>query len=117
MQRILVIEDDDILREGIVYILRSQGFEVFEATDGYDGVELAQSLLPDLITCDINLPGYRGREIAEILANYPATATIPIVFITAGDPFSLGNLVRCAYTFLEKPFEVKDLVAVIYEYL
>lgn len=117
MQRILVIEDDEILREGIVYILGSQGFEVFEAVDGHDGVNLAQSLLPDLITCDINLPVYRGWEVAEILAGYPSTATIPIIFITAGDPFSLGNLVQCAYTFLEKPFEVKDLVAVINEYL
>lgn len=117
MTTILVIEDDDLLREGIVFVLQSAGFEVLDNATGEEGIALAQSKLPDLITCDLNLPMMTGEEIAEILASDASTANIPILFITGREPTALSSTIQCKYTFVQKPFEPDKLVALIREFV
>jgi len=116
MKRILVIDDDDDLRESLRMVLQMEGFEVFEAADGAHGVELAQTIQPDLITCDMKMPGYDGSQVMEILSSSPETAHVPIVFISAGDN-AVADTVHTHYRFVQKPFDVLQLISMIKQHV
>jgi DNA-binding response OmpR family regulator len=83
MKKILVIEDEASVRTNILEILQSGGFEVIIAEDGEAGVQLAQQHIPDLIICDIMMPGLDGYFVLTALREQPDTAMIPFVFLTA----------------------------------
>jgi CheY-like chemotaxis protein len=83
MARILLVEDDLLNREMISRYLLIQGFEVITAVDGAQGVELAQSQLPDLILMDMGLPILSGWQATAQLKASPDTHAIPIVALTA----------------------------------
>jgi len=83
MKKILVIEDDLSVGTNILEILQSGGFEVIIAEHGESGVELAKQYLPDLIICDIMMPGLDGYGVLTALREDPTTAMIPFVFLTA----------------------------------
>lgn len=72
MKRILVIEDEQFIRENIVEILESNDFEVLSAPDGRLGVELALQHLPDLILCDVMMPDLDGHGVLSELRAHPA---------------------------------------------
>src|SRR5713226_10736377 len=80
--RILVIEDNQTNLDLISYLLRAYGYEVMTATDGAAGIAAA-SETPDLIICDIQMPGIDGYEVARRLRAERATARIPLVAVTA----------------------------------
>jgi len=83
MTKILVIEDETILREEIVEWLTMEGYEAVGAEDGMAGVESALRYLPNLIVCDILMPRLDGYGVLfEVHAN-PATVNIPFIFLTA----------------------------------
>ena len=83
MTKILVVEDEAILREEIVEWLTMEDYTAFSAEDGLIGVEAAFRQLPDLIVCDVTMPHLDGYSVlAELNAN-PATAGIPFIFVTA----------------------------------
>ena len=63
VSKILVIDDEDSFRQVIIKFLSKQGFEVVAASDGKAGVGLAAETLPDLIVCDLNMPGMDGYEV------------------------------------------------------
>jgi CheY-like chemotaxis protein len=83
MPTILVIEDDSAIKEAISDILELAGFQVLSADDGLAGVSLAREQRPDLIICDIVMPFLDGYGVLAKLRQYPQTATIPFVFLTA----------------------------------
>jgi CheY-like chemotaxis protein len=83
MARILVVEDNEANQELVTRFLRREGFEVIQATDGVTGVALAQSQVPDLILMDLSLPELDGWEATRQIRANPATATIPIIALTA----------------------------------
>jgi DNA-binding NarL/FixJ family response regulator len=83
MKSILVIEDHPVMRQKTVSLLTLEGFEVHEAGDGHEGLQAARTQLPDLILCDIMLPGLDGYQVLEQLRAHPATATTPFLFLTA----------------------------------
>ena len=113
MKRILVIDDDSRLRHHCAAILRQDGHEVREAADGREGAEFARRDLPDLILCDITMPGMNGHRVLETLRADPATAHLPFVFLTgwneAADVRMGMNL--GADDYLTKPAEPADLLA------
>ena len=81
-KKILVVDDE---KETVLYltsILRRVNYEVISATSGQEAVGLAKERLPDLIVLDIVLPDIDGGEVASILSKDPATADIPIIFLT-----------------------------------
>lgn len=82
MPHILVIEDEAAVRASLVELLRSRGFEVDAAADGLQGVSLAREYLPDLIICDVMMPGLDGYDVLTTLRATPATASIPFIFLT-----------------------------------
>ena len=83
MKRIVVIEDEEALLKNIVDMLELSGFEVASADDGEAGLELVQQQPPDLVICDITMPGMDGYEVLMKIRDNPATVTTPFIFLTA----------------------------------
>lgn len=83
MARILVIEDNPINLELMTYLLRAWGHEPVATADGEAGVAQARRERPDLIVCDIQLPGIDGYEVARRLKAEPVLAGVPLVAVTA----------------------------------
>lgn len=83
MAKILVIEDENILREEVIEWLTLEGNEALGAVDGMEGVEYAFQHLPDLIVCDIAMPRLNGYEVLFAIHAHPASAQIPFIFMTA----------------------------------
>jgi CheY-like chemotaxis protein len=83
MRRILVVEDNEMNRDGLSRMLVRQGFEVLVAVDGLDGLEVAQAEQPDLILMDLAMPQVDGWECARRLKAEPRTRAIPIIALSA----------------------------------
>ncbi|MCT7949571.1 response regulator [Ancylothrix sp. C2] len=83
MAKILVIEDERIIRENILELLETEDFEVFGAENGKVGIALAIENKPDLIVCDVMMPEIDGYGVLKALREQPSTATIPFIFLTA----------------------------------
>ena len=110
-QRILVIEDDTAIREGIVDALKMSGYAVSQAEDGDLGLDLAITSDCDLVLLDLILPGLDGLEILrEIRATRP---TLPVVILTARGEESdrVTGLRMGADDYVVKPFSLKELLA------
>ncbi|MBW4573727.1 MAG: response regulator [Aphanothece sp. CMT-3BRIN-NPC111] len=115
MNKILVIEDEQFIRDVILEILEAENFEAISAENGEIGVELAQEIIPDLIICDIMMPKLDGYGVLNELRQYPVTATIPFIFLTAKadkadwrQGMDLG-----ADDYLTKPFSNEELLGAI----
>jgi DNA-binding response OmpR family regulator len=109
--RILVVEDDASILEGLQAALEAEGYEVVVATDGQQGWQKAQSRDLALLVLDLMLPGMSGLEIAKKLRD--AGRTLPIIMLTAKgdeDDRVLG-LELGADDYLTKPFSVRELLA------
>jgi len=83
MKKILVIEDNNDVRENIAELLELSNYKVFSAEDGKKGVELAIHETPDLIICDIMMPVLDGYGVLHLLNRHIATYGIPFIFLTA----------------------------------
>jgi DNA-binding NarL/FixJ family response regulator len=83
MKTILVIEDQPVMRNKTVTILKMEGYEVLEAADGAEGIRIAQDELPDLILCDIMMPERDGYDVLQAVRVNRPTATTPFIFFTA----------------------------------
>lgn len=83
MAKILLIEDERLLREEVSEWLLLESFEVLCAADGLEGVEVAQHERPDLVISDITMPKLDGHGVLMTLRSDPATATLPFIFMTA----------------------------------
>ena len=83
MRKILIIEDEEMIRANIKELLEVEEFEVWEAENGEVGVNLAQTQQPDLILCDVMMPVLDGYGVLEKLRRNPVTAAIPFIFMTA----------------------------------
>jgi CheY-like chemotaxis protein len=81
--RILVIEDNPYSLDLMVYVLNAFGYAPLTAGDGLEGVAVALREQPDLILCDIQLPGIDGYEVARRLKETTALRTVPLVAVTA----------------------------------
>lgn len=115
MQRILVIDDEPVLREATTLTLQRKGFDTIEAKDGVEGAEIAMRSLPDLILCDVNMDQMDGYALLEELRKQPATATIPFIFMTGmGDAESMRKGMNLgADDFLSKPFTAPQLYSTV----
>ena len=110
---ILIIEDEDDIRDLMVYNLEREGFIVHAAADGEAGLELAQQHTPDLILLDLMLPGLDGIEVCRQLRADNATANIPVIMVTAKGEESdvVLGLGIGADDYVTKPFSPRELVA------
>ena len=115
MKKILVVEDTAAVREEILDLLRFEGFDVIGAEDGLFGVQRAREFLPDLIICDILMPGLDGYGVLEALRKEPVTAMIPFLFLTAkaAKEDIRQGMEFGADDYLTKPFYTEELLAAI----
>ncbi len=112
MKKIVLIEDNLDVRETTADILELASYEVITAENGKEGIEKATTHRPDLIICDIMMPGLDGYGVLHILSKNPETAHIPFIFLTAkaekADVRKGMNL--GADDYLTKPFEEMELL-------
>lgn len=115
MKKILVIDDEEWLREMIQVALRQRGYEVIEADNGAAGVEKARKELPDLILCDVNMGKMDGYATLSSLRNEPATAAIPFILMTglADNAGMRHGMELGADDYLPKPFTIDGLYAAV----
>ena len=117
--KILVIEDNEQNLYLISFILGKYGYEVVQARDGDEGIELAGRVKPTLIILDIQLPVMDGYEVARRLKETPETSDIPIVAITSyamvGD--RERTLAAGCTGYIEKPINPETFIAEIEKYL
>lgn len=108
--KILVVEDELVLRETLSYNLTKQGYEVITAEDGKQGVDLGLKEVPDLILLDIMLPIMDGFEVCRVLRQ---ETSCPIIMLTArGDEVDkVVGLEVGADDYLTKPFSMRELLA------
>lgn len=112
---ILIIEDNEDIRESVVEILELANYEVFEAVNGRDGVDLATTHLPDLILCDIMMPELDGYGVLYLLNKNPQTAATPFIFLTAkAERIDMRKGMEMgADDYLTKPFDDVELLNAI----
>ncbi len=112
---ILIIEDEPRTRENLTVILEMENYHVLTAAEGGRGLELAREKLPDLILCDVTMPGMDGHQVLEALREDAATGGIPFVFLTArGDRRDLREGMDLgADDYLVKPAAATELLACI----
>ncbi|MGB3468610.1 MAG: response regulator [Cyclobacteriaceae bacterium] len=114
-KKILVIEYNYEMRDNICELLELSNYRTFEADNGKAGVKTAISEIPDLIICDIMMPGLDGYEVLYMLSKNPETASIPFIFLSAKsekEDFRKGMELG-ADDYLTKPFEEIDLLSAI----
>ncbi len=114
-KKILIIEDNDDIRESSIEILELAGYEVIDASNGKIGVELAQRHLPDMILCDIMMPELDGYGVLYLLSKNPETANIPFIFLTAKAERAdmRKGMEMGADDYLTKPFDDMELLNTI----
>ncbi len=112
MPRILVVEDEKVQRLMVLSTLKAEGFDVIPAESGFEGIELARTLLPDLILSDINMEKGDGYSMLMAIRNDQATATIPLIFMTGmADMEAMRHSMELgADDFLPKPITQEGLV-------
>ena len=112
---VLIIEDNNDIRENIFEILQLADYIVYEAQNGKAGVELAIKHKPDIILCDIMMPELDGYGVLYILNKNPETANIPFIFLTArAERLDLRKGMEMgADDYLTKPFDDMELLNAI----
>ena len=115
MPRILVIEDEKSQRLMVMTMLKQHAFDVIGAENGSEGIEIARTQIPDLILSDIHMEMVDGYSLLTAVRNDPATATIPVIFITAMADLQVmrQSMELGADDFLSKPFTSDNLIAAI----
>jgi len=119
MKKILVIEDDANIRESLVELLEMKSFELISAENGTEGLKLAQDNLPDLIVCDVMMPGMNGYEVVEAIRKDSRMKNLPFIFLSAKAmeaDIDYGKKLG-ANSYLTKPFRAQDLFSVVDELL
>lgn len=112
---VLIIEDNDDIREGTKEILELTGYRVYDAPEGKTGVELALKHLPDVILCDIMMPELDGFGVLYMLSKHQQAATIPFIFLTAkAERADIRKAMELgADDYLTKPFDDIELLNAI----
>ena len=115
MTKILIIDDEEWLREMIQLALRQRGYEVVEARNGQEGIEKALQELPDLILCDVNMGKVNGYRTLAALRDETSTASIPFILMTglADNAGMRHGMELGADDYLPKPFTTDVLYAAV----
>jgi len=116
---VLIVDDEADVREVLAFSLRREGFRVLVAEESAEGIAVAQSEGPDVILLDVMMPGLDGWGVAEALLEDPATAEIPIIFLTARAEFRdrARGLDIGGVDYITKPFNPVELAPLVRELL
>jgi two-component system OmpR family response regulator len=114
LRPVLVVEDDEILREAVRVALEEDGLVVIEAADGLHALAQATATEPSLVVLDMGLPGLDGQGVAEALRTRYGR-DLPILLMTAdGRPVQKAERVG-AYAYVTKPFDIDGLLTRVWD--
>lgn len=119
MTRILIADDEPHIRKLVSFTLGNRGYEVLEATDGGEALEIARAEHPDLILLDVMMPVMTGYEVLNRLKADPETEPMPVIMLSAkSQRTEVEEGLACgAREYICKPFTPKDLVERVGEIL
>jgi CheY-like chemotaxis protein len=109
---ILVVDDDDEIRELMVAAFEDEGYHVLQAADGAQALHLVSQAVPSVVLLDIQMPGIDGLEVARRLKADPATAAIPLVAVSA-HARTKDVLASGCCAFVTKPFDLAELISAV----
>ena len=115
MKSLLVIDDSSEMRFVIASTLVDSGYSVRQARDGREGIQMVVAHKPDLIICDVKMPGLDGYHTLEAIRKCPGTAAIPFILMTGSmgkNDFRRG-MASGADDYLRKPFTPEELIAAV----
>ncbi len=113
-KRVLIVEDEDSVRDLERFILEQEGYEVTEARDGLEGLTKAEFKKPDLILLDLMMPDVSGGRMFDEMKEHPVTEGIPIVVVTGKpDAHQIFDDEIGRENVIMKPFEADGLLAAI----
>jgi len=116
--RILIVDDNFVIRDLIKSFYEDYNFELIEAVNGQEAVEMARTCIFDLILLDIQMPVLSGYEAAVILKNDEAVKNIPIVVITGQERDEVEERIKGMYDgYVNKPFKKSHLIKATMKYL
>jgi DNA-binding response OmpR family regulator len=112
-ERILVVEDDSLIREVLEMALRGEGYVVDTAGDGISAVEYLSTETPDLVVLDLALPLIDGFQVCQVIRRQSATASVPVLVVSA---LASASAIQSAYragadVYLDKPFDLSEFLA------
>jgi len=120
LKKVLIIDDEQDVLNVLGRRLADQGYRVFKASDGPDGIEKAEQEKPDLIILDVWMPGMDGGEVAQKLRQNEKTKNIPVIFLTClytrSDEAQTGHEPGKNFI-LAKPYHPDDLLEAVREHL
>lgn len=111
MARILVVDDDEDLRELVAVVMGMDGHEVSQATDGVTGLDAARTGAPDLVVADWMMPGMTGLEMCAQLRARPELAEVPVLMLSArsAEEDIRAGLAAGVTAYMTKPFSPREL--------
>jgi putative two-component system response regulator len=114
-KKILVVEDNEDLRQVIAGTLQLEGYLVLQAENGHSAMSMLQRATPDLILSDVNMPSMNGIEFYQAIRHNPRWLAIPFIFLTANDsPVDIqAGRALGVEDYLTKPIDTADLMAVV----
>ena len=119
MPSILIVEDDAAILANLSRFLRLEGFHVTTACNGAEGLRAVEEQLPDLVLSDLLMPEMDGETLLSILRAGPATAHVPVIFLTASaDRAERDAKLRLgASDYLVKPLDLQEILAAVRRHL
>lgn len=110
MTLVLVVEDEQSLREPLVYLLEKEGYKVLEAPDGNAALDLFRENNPDIVLLDLMMPGMSGNEVCRVIRQ---TSNVPVIMLTAKDSEidKVVGLEIGADDYVTKPYSTRELLA------
>lgn len=110
MHKVLLIEDDVLIKKTVESKLKKEGFELLSCTDGRDGIEKARTELPDIVLTDIMLPYASGLEVVSAVKAIESKAIKVIVFSSLGQEQTVNEAFKLgADDYITKPFSLSEL--------
>ena len=110
--KILVVDDEGIIRELMTYVLKKQGFITETARDGKEALDKIALDRPDIVILDIVMPGMNGLEVYKRIRENPDTEHIPIIFLSAEEPIkhAIAAREKTITEYIEKPCDIEYLL-------
>ena len=117
--KILIVDDEKMLRLGLARCIEAAGFSAATAEDGLEALQLVEQERPDLIVLDVMMRGMNGLEVCRVLRSDPATRNIKIVFLSARgqEREKAEGLDAGGDFYITKPFDYRDLIKVVTQLL
>ncbi|WP_018293555.1 response regulator [Mariprofundus ferrooxydans] len=115
---ILIVDDNDNVREMQVAVLESANYSVRDAADGIKAIALAEEVCPELVLMDITMPGMTGYQVLEILRERHGDA-LPIILVSALPESEERDIAisRGATDYISKPFDIPSVLSCVKQYL